>query len=231
MMEEAKQIKVILADSQELFREGLCKLLEARPHIKVVCQCDIGPEVIEKVLQIRPDVVLMGSRISDGDGVEMAHTIIQRLPEVKVALLTDSDNGEELFSAFKAGVTGYLMSNTGVEELVKSVELIARGDIVVSPLLAGKLLMELALVNGKRRREFTLDNHLSEREREILKYVVRGSTNKEIAEILIITENTAKVHMKNILEKLQLRNKQQAAAWAVEHGLADGLEVAEQKAN
>lgn len=230
--EEAKQINVILADNQELFREGLCKLLEARPHIKVVCQCDNGPEVVEMAKLTNPDVVVMGSQMPDGDGVETAEMLIRSMPNIKVAMLTNCEDSEELFSAFKAGVTGYLLNTTGVDELVKSVELIAKGDVVVSPPLAGKLLMELALIGSRKRRALPgAGVRLSEREREILQYVVRGSTNKEIAETLIITENTAKVHMKNILEKLQLRNKQQAAAWAVEHGLVDGIGLQERQAN
>jgi DNA-binding NarL/FixJ family response regulator len=225
-----EQIKVLLADNKELFREGLVKLLESQPQIEVVCHCDNGSKAIEKAKETEPDVVLMDIDMPDRDSIEALQCINESLPGTKVAMLTDSEDEEKLFSAIKAGARGYLLKNIGIDILVKSIDLVAEGEVVVSPPLAGKLLNEFAsMKEEKEAREAESETDLSEREVEILKLVARGATNKEIAQKLIIAENTVKVHVKNILEKLQLRNKQQAAAYAVKQGLVPEMENAEEK--
>jgi DNA-binding NarL/FixJ family response regulator len=221
-------VRVVLADRKELFREGLFRLLESQPHIEVVSRCDNGSKAIRQAREAKPDVVLMDTYMPDCNGIETAHKITRSLPDVKVAMLTDSEEEEDLFSALKAGAKGYLLKNIGVDSLVESIDLIARGQIVVSPPLARKLLIEIASMRDDREaREAGSEADLSEREAEILKLVAKGATNKEIAERLIIAENTVKVHVKNILAKLQLRNKQQAAAYAVQRGLVTGIEDTE----
>jgi DNA-binding NarL/FixJ family response regulator len=218
-------VRVVLADRKELFREGLFRLLESQPHIEVVSRCDNGSKAIRQAREAKPDVVLMDTYMPDCNGIETAQKITRSLPDVKVAMLTDSEEEEDLFSALKAGAKGYLLKNIGVDSLVESIDLIARGQIVVSPPLARKSLIELASMRDKREaREAGSEAELSEREAEILKLVAKGATNKEIAERLIIAENTVKVHVKNILAKLQLRNKQQAAAYAVQQGFVTEIE-------
>jgi len=221
-------VRVVLADRNELFREGLFRLLESQPHIEVVSRCDNGSKAIRQAREAKPDVVLMDTYMPDCNGIETAQKITRSLPDVKVAMLTDSEEEEDIFSALKAGAKGYLLKNIGVDSLVESIDLIARGQIVVSPPLARKLLIEIASMRDDREaREAGSEADLSEREAEILKLVAKGATNKEIAERLIIAENTVKVHVKNILAKLQLRNKQQAAAYAVQRGLVTGIEDTE----
>jgi len=221
-------VRVVLADRKELFREGLFRLLESQPHIEVVSRCDNGSKAIRQAREAKPDVVLMDTYMPDCNGIETAQKITRSLPDVKVAMLTDSEEEEDIFSALKAGAKGYLLKNIGVDSLVESIDLIARGQIVVSPPLARKLLIEIASMRDDREaREAGSEADLSEREAEILKLVAKGATNKEIAERLIIAENTVKVHVKNILAKLQLRNKQQAAAYAVQRGLVTGIEDTE----
>ncbi len=225
-----EQIKVLLADNKELFREGLVKLLESQSHIEVVCQCDNGSKAIEKAKEIKPDVVLMDIDMPDRDSIEALQFINESLPSTKVAMLTDSEDEEKLFSAIKAGARGYLLKNIGVNVLVKSIDLVAEGEVIVSPPLAGKLLNEFATMKEeKEARGAENETDLSMREIEILRLVAGGATNKEIAQNLIIAQNTVKVHMKNILEKLQLRNKQQAAAYAVKKGLVPETEDVEEK--
>jgi two-component system NarL family response regulator len=225
-----EQIKVLLADNKELFREGLVKLLDVQPHIEVVCQCDNGSKAIEKARETEPDVVLMDIDMPDRDCIEALQCINEALPGTKVAMLTDSEDEEKLFSAIKAGARGYLLKNIGIDILVKSIDLVAEGEVIVSPPLAGKLLNEFAsMKEEKKAREAGSETDLSEREVEILKLVAKGATNKEIAQKLIISDNTVKVHVKNILEKLQLRNKQQAAAYAVKQGLVPEMKDAEAK--
>jgi len=211
------QIKVLLADDKELFREGLARLLEEQENIEVAFRCRNGQQAVEKVKEIKPDVVLMDAISSQCDSVETARQINESYPKVKVAMLTDSRNEEDLFSSIDAGAIGYLLKDMKFDDLMKSIDLIAKGEVIVSPPLAEKLVDKFTKM---KRSEAEVKGVLSDRELEILKLLAKGSTNKEIADTLFITENTAKVHVKNILEKLQLRNRQQAAAYAVQQGLA-----------
>jgi DNA-binding NarL/FixJ family response regulator len=209
-----EQIKVLLADDKEIFREGLARLLDEQEQIEVVSQCSNGKQAIEKAEETEPDVVLMDSNISDCDSSKAIQQINESFPKVKVAMLTDSKSEDTLFSAIEAGATGYLVKEGKVVDLIKSIDLIAEGKVVVSPPLARRLVAKVAKAKGTK-----VKNDLSERETEILKLLAKGATNKEIAGTQFITENTAKVHLKNILQKLQLRNRQQAAAYAVQEGL------------
>jgi DNA-binding NarL/FixJ family response regulator len=210
------QIKVLLADDKEVFREGLARLLDEQEYIEVVSKCSNGKQAIKEVKETKPDVVLIDSNISDCDSNETAREIKESSPEVQVAMLTDSENERELFSAIESGVTGYLLKDIKVDDLVKSIDLIGKGEIVVSPPLSEKFVGKFA---SMRQKEPENQTGLTQQELEIVKLLAKGATNKEIAETLFITENTAKVHLKNILGKLGLRNRQQVAAYAVQQGL------------
>lgn len=224
MTPSSTEIRVLLADNKELFREGLVKLLESQPHIEVVSQCDNGSKAVEKARESKPDVVLLDTHLSECDGIEAARRINESLPGTKVAMLSDCLEEETLFAALEAGAKGYLLKDIGVDVLLKSIDLIAKGEIVVSSPLSGKLGGRLASMReDKEAGKAKMEADLSDRETEILKLVARGATNKEIARKLIIAENTVKVHMRNILEKLKLRNKQQAAAYAVQQGLVSEI--------
>ena len=218
-------VKVLLVDEKEIFREGLARLLQEQEQIEVVSQCSNGKEAIKKASESEPDVVLMDSNISDCGSKEATQQINESSPGVKVAMLTDSKDEEELFSAIESGATGYLLKDMKIGDLVESIDLIERGEVVVPPSLAGKLVRKVTL----KTKEAEVKDGLSQRETEILKLLVRGATNKEIAEALFIAENTAKVHLKHILEKLQLRNRQQAAAYAVKQGLVTEIRDTEGK--
>ncbi len=227
-----EEIKVLLVDDKELFREGLAKLLKSQPGIGVVCQCDNGLRAVEKARETQPDVVLIDIHLPGPgcDGLEATQHINESLPNTKVAILTDSEDEERLFSALKAGAKGYLLKNIGVDGLMKSIDLIAKGEVIVSPPLSRKLLNEFtSMKEEKDARKAESKNVLSNRETQILKLVAQGDTNKEIAARLIVAENTVKVHMKNILEKLELRNKQQAAVYAVQQGLVISTEDTKEK--
>lgn len=210
------ELKVLLADDKEIFREGLARLLEEQEHIEVVSQCYNGKQAVEKVKETKPHVVLIGSNISQCSGNEAARQITQSVPGVKVALLTDSESEQELLSAVESGATGYLLKDMNVDDLVKSIDLIGKGEIVLYSRLAEKLVGKFTSL---RRREVEGQASLTEREVEIARLLAAGASNKEIAEALFISENTCKVHVKNILEKLGLRNRQQIAAYAVQEGL------------
>lgn len=215
-----KEIKVLIVDDKEVFREGLSRLLEEQNAIEVVGQCD-SKQVIAEVKRAKPRLILMDTELAYSDVIEVIPQVSDSYPEVKVAMLTDSLDEAKLFSCVEAGASGYLVKNLSVDDLVESIDLIAKGRVVISPLLSNKFLGKFAELRGKEKSdEGGEGSDLSEREREILGLVADGYTNKEIAQKLFITENTAKVHVKNILQKLELRNRQQAAAYAAEHGLA-----------
>ena len=210
------RLKVLLADDKEVFREGLARLLEEQEYIEVISQCANGKQAIKDVKETKTDVVLIDSNILDCGNNEATREIKKSSPQVRVAVLTDSKNERELFSAIESGATGYLQKDAKVEDIVKSIELIGKGEVVVSPPLAEKLVGKFASMRQKEAEEPT---GLTDREVEMVKLLPKGLTNKEMAETLFVTDNTVKVHVKNILGKLQLRNRQQLAAYAVQKGL------------
>ena len=220
------KIKVLLAGDKEIFREGLARLLEEQEHIEVVSRCSNGKQAIDGVKETKPDVVLIDNNISDCGSNEATQEIKGLFPGVQVVLLTDSKNEQDLFSAIESGVTGYLLKDLKIDDLVKSIELIGKGDVVVSPPLGEKLVGKFASMKEKEAED---QAGLTDREIEIMRLLAKGDTNKEIAETLFITENTTKVHVKNVLEKLQLRNRQQLVAFAVQHGLITETRGIEQK--
>jgi DNA-binding NarL/FixJ family response regulator len=217
-------IKVLLADDKEVFREGLARLLEEQEQIEIVSQCSNGKQAIKGVKETKPDVVLIDTKISDCDSNEAMREIKESSPEVQVAILTDCENEQELFSAIESGATGYLLKDMKVDDLIKSVDLIAIGEVIVSPPLGEKLVGKFV---SMRQKEPERQTGLTQQELEIVKLLAKGATNKEIAEALFITENTAKVHLKNILGKLGLRNRQQVAVYAVQQGLATEIDIEE----
>jgi DNA-binding NarL/FixJ family response regulator len=214
------QIKVLLADDKEIFREGLARILDEQEQIKVVSQCSNGQQAIERASDTEPDIVLMETNISECSSIEATRRINESCSRAKVAMLTNSKKEEDLFAAIEAGAMGYLVKDMKVDDLVKSIDLISKGEVVVSPPLAGKLIGKINITKAKVTEAKA---GLSEREAEILELLTEGATNKEIAKVLFITENTAKVHVRNILEKLQVRNRQRAAAYAIQQGLVMGV--------
>ena len=220
------RLKVLLADDKEVFREGLARLLEEQEYIEVVSQCANGKQAIKDVKETKTDVVLIDSNILDCGSNEATREMKKSSPQVRVAVLTDSKNERDLFSAIESGATGYLQKNTKVEDLVQSIDLIGKGEVVISPPLAEKLVGKFASIRQKEAEEPT---GLTNREREIVKLLPEGLTNKEMAETLFVADNTVKVHVKNILEKLQLRNRQQLAAYAVQEGLVTEIKDAGEK--
>ncbi len=211
-----EQIKVLLADGKEVSREGLTRLLEEQEYIEVVSKCSNGKQAVKEVKETRPDVVLIDSNISDCDSNKTTREIKESSPEVQVAMLTDSENEQDLFSAIESGATGYLLKDIKVDDLVKSIDLIGKGEVVVSPPLSERFVGKFA---SMRQKETENQSGLTQQELEVVKLLAKGATNKEIAKTLFIAENTVKAHLKNILWKLGLRNRQQVVAYVVQQGL------------
>lgn len=215
-------IKVLLADDHTLFRRGIAALLSNQENIKVVGEASDGLEVILKARETAPDVIVMDLKMPRCSGLEAIQALEAEMPQVNILVLTVSDTEADLFAAIKFGARGYLLKNAEPEELVHAISYIARGGAIVSPLMATKLLTEFKNPTEETITEPTQESEaglLSPREGEVLGLVAKGATNKEIGESLFISENTVKTHLKNILDKLHLANRSQAAAYAATKGL------------
>jgi DNA-binding NarL/FixJ family response regulator len=216
-------IRLLLVDEQKLYREGLTTVFARTGEIRVVGQARTGIEACEKARRIRPDVVLMDTRIPEMDGVTATRTILAELPDTRIAMLTESHAASDLLDAVKAGARGYITKDVSINNLIDSIKRIALGEAVITPDLAARLLDEFSALARSRDHEAQALEHdtakVTDRERDVLELLVQGATNRDIARQLLITENTVKVHLRNILEKLHLRNRQQAAAFAISSGL------------
>lgn len=222
-------IRVVLADDNALFREGMATLLGRCEDIEVTGQAKDAAEAVRRTLLQRPDVVLMDLSMPLGGGVEATRQILEDRPEQAICVLTVSEQDSDLFAAIRAGARGYLVKTVDLETLCRSLHILAEGGSVVSPHLAARLMEEFARLTQGVREGPSEAEKLTVREREVLELVARGASNKEIAAQLVIAENTVKVHLRNILDKLHLRNRQQAAAFAVQEGLV--REVRNEEAN
>ena len=214
-------IKVLVVDDHTLFRRGIAAVLANQGELKVVGEAADGLEAIEKAREIVPDVILMDLNMPRCSGLEATQALQAELPQINILVLTVSEMETDLFAAVKFGARGYLLKKAEPEELVHAIHHIARGEVIISPLMATKLLTEFKeLAAGVEIEPMKEDNpDLSPREGEVLRLVAQGATNKEIADSLFISENTVKTHLKNIMEKLHLANRSQAAAYAVKRGL------------
>ena len=208
-------MKLLLVDKREIFREGLRRLLANQPGIKVVGTCGSGTEAIEKVSQLQPDVIILDTEI-EGGSPDAVCRIRKALPNsAQILMLTHSEEHRDLFNALKCGARGYLTKDATVSELVKVVNIIAEGGVIISPPMASKMLQELSLLNTAGETEpADYKTQLTKREKEVLTLIGRGATNREIADTLYIAENTVKVHLRNIMEKLHVQSRLKAALMA-----------------
>jgi DNA-binding NarL/FixJ family response regulator len=215
------QIKVLIVDDHALFRRGIASVLANEESLQLIGEAADGQEAIEKVKQMSPDVVLMDLNMPRCSGLEAVQALQTNMPEVNVLVLTVSEMEADLFNAMKFGAKGYILKNTEPEELIHAILHIARGGVIISPLMASKLLSEFKDFTGVAEREppDSEEAELSPREGDVLRLVSQGATNREIADSLFISENTVKTHLRSIMEKLHLANRSQAAAYAVKRGL------------
>ncbi len=214
-------IKVLVVDDHTLFRRGITAVLANQESLEVVGEAADGLEALAKAKEISPDVILMDLNMPRCSGLEAIQALQAEMPQVNVLVLTVSEMEADLFAAVKFGATGYLLKKAEPEELVHAIINIAQGGVIISPLMATKLLSEFKdLTTGVERKPVPeAEADLSPREGEVLQLVAPGATNQEIANSLFISENTVKTHLKNIMEKLHLANRSQAAAYAIKRGL------------
>jgi DNA-binding NarL/FixJ family response regulator len=214
-------VKVLVVDDHALFRRGITTVLASQKNIKIMGEAADGLEAIEKAEKLAPDVILMDLNMPRCSGLEATQVLHTKMPQVNILVLTVSDNEADLFAAIKFGATGYILKNTEPEDLIQAILHIAQGGVIISPVMATKLLSEFKdLDTGQEKKPVKeAEANLSPREEEVLHLVSQGATNKEIADSLFISENTVKTHLRNIMDKLHLANRSQAAAYAVKRGL------------
>lgn len=213
-------IRVLLVDDQALFREGLRILVSLHEDIEVVGEAGNGQEALVVAAALRPDVILMDLRMPLLDGVAATRRLRDALPASRVIVVTTFDDDELVFEGLRAGAVGYLLKDVSSEKLVEAIRAAARGESFLQPSIAAKVLAEFSRLGpGAPPEPSALAEPLSERETEILRRVAAGESNKEIAAGLYITEGTVKNHVTNILGKLGVRDRTQAALRARELGL------------
>ena len=212
----ASRIRLLLADDQVLFRQGLRTILESEPDLQVVGEAGDGLEAVELARTRQPDVVLMDIRMPRMDGVEATRRI-REAGGTEVVILSTYDDDELVFEALRVGAAGYLLKDFPAEELIKAIRTVHHGGgVLIPPPIAAKVVAELR----RRGGDATPHEPLTAREEEILGLVARGLSNREIAETLYLSEGTVKNALSRIYAKLRARDRTQAALWAVQHGLA-----------
>jgi len=211
-------IRVLITDDHAIVRKGLTVLLATERGIKVVGEAQDGREAVEKAGALKPDVVLMDLVMPRMDGIEATRRITAAHPGVKVLVLTSFAADDKVFPAVKAGALGYLLKDTGPEELVEAIRRVHPGEPSLQPALARKVLQEISNP-GKEQQQRTTDP-LTERELDVLRLISKGLSNKEIAATLFVAEWTVRTHVSNILGKLHLASRTQAALYALRSGLA-----------
>lgn len=214
-------VRVLIADDQALFREGLRTLLSTRPEIEVVGEAANGEEAVALVERLHPHVVLMDLRMPVMDGIVATTVLRDRFPSIPVLVLTTFDDDASLFGALRAGAAGYLLKDVSSETLVAAVTAAARGEAFLQSTVTGRVVAAFArLMESGGPRAEALVMPLSPREREILALLGTGASNKEIADRLCLAEGTVKNHVTNVLTKLDVRDRTQAALRARQLGLA-----------
>jgi NarL family two-component system response regulator LiaR len=209
-------IRVLIVDDHAIVRKGVRALLEIEAGLEVVGEAGSGREAITMAEKLRPDVVLMDLVMPEMDGIEATRQISGRMPGTRILVLTSFAADDKVFPAIKAGALGYLLKDSGPDELVRAIRQVYRGESSLHPTIARKVLRELTHPSEKQASP----DSLTEREMDVLKLLARGLGTQEIAERLVITEATARTHVSNILSKLHVSSRTQAALYALREGLA-----------
>jgi RNA polymerase sigma factor (sigma-70 family) len=212
-------VHVLIVDDDDLMRAGLKAVLSSDETIDVVGEASNGRTAVQRVLELRPDVVLMDVRMPDLDGISATREVVAASPEAKVVILTTFEQDDYIFGALNAGASGFLLKRTSPEELLAAIHSVAAGDSLLAPSVTRRVIDRMA---QHPATEAAFDERLDEltpREREVLEQVALGLSNSEIAAALVIEESTVKTHVKRILMKLRLRDRVQAVIFAYESGL------------
>jgi two-component system, NarL family, response regulator LiaR len=207
-------IKVVFVDDHEMVRIGVTAYLSAQPDIEVVGEADNGARGVELALQLRPDIILMDLVMKEMDGIEATRRIVEAWPEAKVIIVTSFLDDEKVYPALEAGATSYMLKTSKASEIANAVRATYDGQTILEPEVTGKMMTKM------RQKKVDLPHEqLTEREMEILLLLAEGKTNQEIADEVFIALKTVKVHVSNILGKLEVHDRTQAVIYAFKHGL------------
>ncbi len=212
---------MLIVDDHELFRHGLAQVLAAEPDLDVVGEAPDGTSALELTSALVPDVVVMDVRMPGVGGIEAVRRLRAAHSGTKILMLTASQHDDDLFAALRAGATGYLLKEVSAADVADAVRLVARGHASLSPSMAAKLVSEFNVLSRRVDDGNDGQPRLTDRELEVLRLVAKGLSNKEIAAELVISQNTVKNHVRNILDKLNLRSRVEAAMFAVRERLVD----------
>ena len=212
----ARKISILIIDDHEVVRQGLKAYLDAQPDFKVVGEASSGEDAVQLAGDYLPDVVLMDLVMSGMGGVQATRRVKDVTPRTQIVVLTSYHQDEFIFPALQAGAISYVLKDVGMDDLVDAIRKAAQGEAVLHPRVAERVIHE---INGAKRAVYNPFTELTNREMEILRLIARGLSNSEIADDLVISENTVKGHVSNILSKLHLADRTQAAVFAWEQGL------------
>jgi DNA-binding NarL/FixJ family response regulator len=212
-------MRILLVDDQILFQEGLSRLIDAQPDMSVIGGACSVEEAVSKARQLKPDLILMDFSLPDGTGLDATSLILKDLPAVKIVFLTVHEEDDRLFEAIRFGAKGYLLKNIPANELIAYLRGLEHGDPAITPKLTSRILKEFADTSARHEPPPDIVAQLTPRQREILRELKKGATNREIADRLVLSEQTIKNHISRILNLLNLNNRYEAAEFARRHNL------------
>ncbi len=209
-------IKVLFVDDHEMVRIGVTAYLSAQPDIEVIAEADDGKIAVDLALEHRPDIILMDLVMKEMDGIEATRRIIEQWPDAKIIIVTSFLDDEKVYPALEAGATSYMLKTSKASDIANAVRSTFKGQSILEPEVAGKMMKKM-----RQKNEHFLHEELTNREMEILLLMTQGKANQEIADELFIALKTVKVHVSNILAKLQVQDRTQAVIYAFKHSLVE----------
>lgn len=214
-------LRILLVDDHEVVRLGLKSLIERQSGLDVIAEASNQDDAVQMALEHKPDIVLMDIRLSGGSGIEACREIMVLRPQTRIIMLTSYAEDEMLFAAIRAGAIGYVLKQVGGGELLRAIESAARGDAALDPSLTQKVFTEMR--RSMQKEEASAFRDLTPQEMQVLSLIAEGKTNREIAHALFLSEGTVRNYVSSVLAKLELANRAEAAAYAIQHRLKDYL--------